>query len=267
MNIDTKNFGKENIVALLDKFKMDGKVACVTGSAQGLGKASAIGLAEAGANIVIADINPEAAAKAAAEIAQLGVKTLAIETNVADQDSVDNMMEKILSEFGTIDVMFSSAGIAEGGPAEDITLEKWKKTIDVNLTGVFLTSQAAGRVMLKNKKGSIINMASMSGKIINKPQCASDYHASKHGVVALTRAMAAEWAPHNVRVNSISPGYHMSDMAMQFQEMFDVWKPYIPMGRLADVEEIQGLVLFLASDASTYTTGADIITDGGYSLW
>jgi NAD(P)-dependent dehydrogenase (short-subunit alcohol dehydrogenase family) len=254
-------------MAILDKFKMDGKVACVTGAAQGIGKASAIGLAEAGANVVIADLNMEKARTAADEIAALGVKSLAIEINVADKASVNNMIEKILAEFGTIDVLFNNAGIAEGGNAEDMPLDVWQRTIDVNLTGVFLCAQAAGKVMIEKKRGSIINMASMSGKIINNTHNVINYHAAKNGVVALTRAMAAEWAPHNVRVNAISPGYHRSEMAMQFEELFEKWLPLIPMGRIAEVEEMQGLVLFLASDASSYTTGADIITDGGYTLW
>ena len=254
-------------MAILDKFNMSGKVACVTGAGQGLGKISAIGLAEAGADIVIADINMESAQKAVDEITALGVKSIAVETDVASQDSVNALMEKIVSEFGTIDVMFNNAGIAEGGNAEEMSLEVWKRTIDVNLTGVFICAQAAGKIMIEKKKGSIINMASMSGKIINDTHNVCNYHAAKNGVVALTRAMAVEWAPRNVRVNAISPGYHKSEMAMQFESLFEQWIPNIPMGRLAEVEEMQGLVLFLASDASTYMTGADLITDGGYTLW
>lgn len=254
-------------MAVLDKFKLDGKVACVTGAGQGLGKISAIGLAEAGADVVIADLNMQSAQKAADEIAALDVRSLAVQTDVADEDSVNAMMEKIIAEFGTIDIMFANAGIAEGGNAEEMPLDVWQRTIDVNLTGVFLTAQAAGKVMIEKGGGSIINMASMSGKIINDTHNVCNYHAAKHGVVALTRAMAAEWAPKNVRVNSISPGYHKSEMAMQFESLFEQWIPNIPMGRLAEVEEIQGLVVFLASDASTYMTGADLITDGGYTLW
>ncbi|OVE81707.1 short-chain dehydrogenase [bacterium M21] len=254
-------------MAILDKFNMTGKVACVTGASQGLGKCAAIGLAEAGANVVIADINIEAAEKAAEEISALGVKCIAVKTDVTSPDSVNALMDKIISEFGTLDVMFNNAGIAEGGNAEEMPLDVWQRTIDVNLTGVFICAQAAGKIMLEKGKGSIINMASMSGKIINDTHNVCNYHAAKNGVVALTRSMAAEWAPRNVRVNAISPGYHKSEMAMQFESLFEKWTPNIPMGRLGDVEEIQGLVLFLASDASTYMTGSDIITDGGYTLW
>lgn len=254
-------------MAILDKFKMDGKVACVTGAGQGLGKISAIGLAEAGADIVIADLDLESGQRAADEISALGVKAIAIQTDVADKASVDALMAGIMSEFGRLDVIFNNAGIAEGANAEEMPLDVWQRTINVNLTGVFLCAQAAGKIMLEQKSGSIINMASMSGKIINDTHNVANYHAAKNGVVGLTRAMAAEWAPHNVRVNAISPGYHKSEMAMCFESLFEQWIPRIPMGRLGEVEEMQGLVLFLASDASTYMTGADLITDGGYTLW
>lgn len=254
-------------MAILDKFKMDGKVVCVTGAGQGLGKVSAKGLAEAGADVVVADLDSDSGQRTADEISALGVKSISIPTDVANPESVDSLMEGILSEFGRLDAIFNNAGIAEGGNAEEMTLDVWQRTIDVNLTGVFLCAQAAGKIMLKQKSGSIINMASMSGKIINDTHNVCNYHAAKNGVVGLTRAMAAEWAPHNVRVNAISPGYHKSEMAMCFESLFEKWIPRIPMGRLAEVEEIQGLVLFLASDASTYMTGADLITDGGYTLW
>jgi NAD(P)-dependent dehydrogenase (short-subunit alcohol dehydrogenase family) len=177
------------------------------------------------------------------------------------------MMKKILDAFGTIDIAFNNAGIATVANAEDISVEAWDRTIDVNLKGVFLTAQAAGQVMIKKKQGSIINMASMSAHIANIPQNVAHYAASKAGVIQLTRSMAAEWGPYNVRVNVISPGYHMTEMAAQFTEMHKQWIPLIPMGRMADCVELAGIVVFLASEASSYTTGAEIITDGGYTLW
>ena len=254
-------------MGILDKFKLDGKKAWVTGGTRGIGRVCAIGLAEAGADVAIIGTNIETAQKTADEIAELGVKTVAVQADVSDPAQVDAMTQKVLDAFGTLDIAFNNAGIADVANAEDMTVEQWQRVVDVNMTGVFLTSQAAGRIMLKKKYGSIINMASMSATIINVPQKICHYHAAKAGVVAMTRCMAAEWAPSNVRVNSISPGYHKSEMAMQFSEVFPTWIPRIPMGRMAEMEELQGLVLFLASDASSYTTGADIISDGGYTLW
>jgi NAD(P)-dependent dehydrogenase (short-subunit alcohol dehydrogenase family) len=254
-------------VNIMDKFKLDGKVALVTGSSRGLGKVSAIGLAEAGATVIINSLHIEGAQKVADEIISKGGKALAIQADVSDPDQVKSMMDQIMDQFNQLDIVFNNAGIAAVAPAEEMTLKQWKKTIDVNLTGVFLVAQAAGRIMLKRKKGSIINMASMSAHIINVPQKVADYHAAKAGVVALTKSLAAEWAPSNVRVNAISPGYHKTEMAMQWEEVHPMWIERIPMGRMAEMEELQGLVLFLASDASTYTTGSEIISDGGYTLW
>lgn len=254
-------------MSILDKFKLDGKIALVTGSSRGLGKVSAMGLAEAGATVVINSTHIEAAQKVADEIKAKGGKAIAIEADVSDQKQVNAMMDEIMSQFNQLDIVFNNAGIAAVAPAEEMPLEQWQKTIDVNLTGVFLVSQAAGKIMLKQKQGSIINMASMSAHIINVPQKVADYHAAKAGVVALTRCLAAEWAPSNVRVNAISPGYHKTEMAMQWEEVHPTWIERIPMGRMAEMEELQGLVLFLASDASSYTTGSEIITDGGYTLW
>ncbi len=254
-------------MSILDKFKLDGKIALVTGSSRGLGKVSAMGLAEAGATLVINSTHIEGAQKVADEIIAKGGKAIAIEADVSDQKQVNAMMDEIMRQFNQLDIVFNNAGIAAVSPAEEMPLEQWQKTIDVNLTGVFLVSQAAGRIMLKKKQGSIINMASMSAHIINVPQKVADYHAAKAGVVALTRCLAAEWAPSNVRVNAISPGYHKTEMAMQWKEVHPTWIEKIPMGRMAEMEELQGLVLFLASDASSYTTGSEIITDGGYTLW
>jgi NAD(P)-dependent dehydrogenase (short-subunit alcohol dehydrogenase family) len=254
-------------MTVMDRFSLEGKKAFVTGGSRGLGRVCALGLAQAGADVAIISTTEEGSQKTADEISSIGVKSVAIEADVTDPKQVDSMISRITDAFGTIDIAFNNAGIADVASAEEMPLEQWKRVIDVNLTGVFLTAQAAGRVMLKNKSGSIINMASMSAHIVNYPQKISHYHASKGGVVALTKAMAAEWAPHNVRVNCISPGYHKTEMVMQFQEMFPTWVERIPMGRMGEMEELQGLVVFLASDASSYMTGSEVISDGGYTLW
>jgi NAD(P)-dependent dehydrogenase (short-subunit alcohol dehydrogenase family) len=254
-------------MSIIDKFKLDGKIALITGSSRGLGKVCAKGLAEAGATVVINSLTMEGSEKVANEIIADGGKAIAIPADVSDADQVNRMMDEIIAKFGQLDILFNNAGIAAIAPAEDMTLEHWQKTMDVNLTGTFLVAQAAGRLMIKRKQGSIINMASMSAHIINVPQKVADYHAAKAGVIGLTRCLAAEWAPYNVRVNVISPGYHKTEMNMQWKEAHPGWIERIPMGRLAEMEELQGLVLFLASDASTYTTGSEVITDGGYTLW
>lgn len=255
-------------MGILDKFKLDGKKAYVTGSTRGLGKVCAIALAEAGADVAIIGTKIETAEAVAKEIAEnTGVQTVGLQADVSRPAEVDAMMKNILDVFGTLDIAFNNAGIASVANVEDLSVEDWDRTLDVNLKGVFLTSQAAGRVMIEKKKGSIINMASMSAHIANLPQKLAHYAAAKAGVLQLSRSMAAEWAPHNVRVNVVSPGYHMTEMVAQFTEMHEQWLPRIPMGRIADPEELAGLIVFLASDASSYTTGAEIITDGGYTLW
>jgi NAD(P)-dependent dehydrogenase (short-subunit alcohol dehydrogenase family) len=259
---------EEVTMGILDTFRLDGKKAFVTGSTRGLGKVSALALAEAGADVAIIGTTQEPADAVAREIAdKTGVRTVGVQADVSQPADVEAMMAKILDAFGTVDVAFNNAGIAVVGPAEETTVEDWDRVMDVNLKGVFLCSQAAARVMLKKKKGSIINMGSMSAHIANLPQLVAAYAATKAGVVQLSRNMAAEWAPHNVRVNVISPGYHMTEMAAQFTDLHKEWIPKIPMGRIAKCEELAGLVVFLASDASSYTTGAEIISDGGYTLW
>jgi NAD(P)-dependent dehydrogenase (short-subunit alcohol dehydrogenase family) len=253
---------------ILDKFRLNGKKALVTGGSRGLGKVAALGLAQAGADVAIIATQLHHAEAAAREIAQqTGVETLAIEADVSDPVAVEKMIAQIIGHWGTLDIAFNNAGIATCTHAEEISLADWKRVMDVNATGVFLTTQAEAKIMLKQKKGSIINMASMSAHIANLPQHAAHYAASKAAVVQLSKAMAAEWADRNVRVNVISPGYHKTEMAAMFADIMKEWIPRIPMGRIAEAEELAGLVVFLASDASSYMTGSEIVSDGGYLLW
>lgn len=252
---------------ILDRFRLHGKKAYVTGATMGIGKAAALALAEAGADVAIISRHEDQAIEVAKEISEkTGRKTIGIGADVSIKADVERMIQIILDEFTTIDIAFNNAGIATVANAEDLTEEQWDEMMAVNLKGVFLTSQAAGRVMLKQGSGSIINMGSMSAHIANIPQNVAHYAAAKAGVIQLSRNMAYEWAPHNVRVNVISPGYHMTEMAKQLVEMHPYWLPRIPMGRMGDVSELAGIVVFLASDASSYTTGAEIVTDGGYTL-
>ncbi|MBI9016137.1 MAG: SDR family oxidoreductase [Phycisphaerae bacterium] len=254
---------------VLDKFKLDGKVALITGSTRGLGKASAIALAQAGANVVITGTKLKDAQTVASEIADsTGRKTLGLQCDVSKSEQVNAMMDEIIETFGKLDIAFNNAGIATVANAEDIPEEDYDNLMAVNLKGVFLCTQAAGRIMLRQGSGSIINMASMSSHIVNVPQNIAHYAASKAGVLQLTKAIAAEWAPRGVRVNAISPGYHNTEMVAGFKELQEQWwVPRIPMGRMAQPVEIGPAIVFLASDASSYMTGGELVTDGGYSLW
>jgi Dehydrogenases with different specificities (related to short-chain alcohol dehydrogenases) len=252
---------------IVNKFKIEGKKAFVTGGARGIGKSVAIALAEAGADIAVVDLDYEMAQKTAQEIREFGVKTMAVKTDVTSPQEVDEMIKSILASFGTVDIAFNNAGICINKSAEEMTFSEWKKVIDINLTGVFLTAQAAGRVMIKNKKGSIINTASMSGHIVNEPQPQCAYNASKAGVILLTKSLAAEWAPYNVRVNCISPGYIGTEMTLSAKQWIPGWIERTPVKRMGNPEELQGAVLYLASEAATFTTGTDLVVDGAFTCW
>lgn len=254
-------------MSILDQFILSGKKAFITGGARGIGKSVAMALAEAGADIAIVDLDLATAEKTAVELSELGVQTLAVKTDVTNPQDVDAMIDTILAAFGTIDIAFNNAGICINQSAAEMTFEAWKKVIDINLTGVFLTARAAARVMIRNRKGSIINTASMSGHIVNEPQPQCAYNASKAGVIQLTRSLAAEWIPYNVRVNSISPGYIGTEMTLSAKQWIPGWVERTPQKRMGTPEELQGAVLYLASDAATFTTGTDLIVDGGFTCW
>ena len=255
-------------MGIMEKLRLDGKSAFVTGGARGIGKSIAIALAEAGANLAVVDVDIDEARKAAQEIAGLGVKAIAVETDVTDAAQVDAMVKEVVSVFGKLDIAFCNAGICINAPADEMTLDQWKKVMDVNLTGVFLTAQAAGKVMLAQGGGSIITTASMSGHIVNIPQPQCAYNASKAGVIQLTKSMAIEWAQKNVRVNSISPGYIGTDLVLnapQLRPLIEQWSAVSPMRRIGRPDELQAIAVYLAGDASSFTTGSDFIIDGGFT--
>ena len=258
-------------MGILEKMRLDGKKAFVTGGARGIGKAVATALCEAGADMAIVDMDIAEAQKTAETMAkETGREVFAIQTDVTDEADVNRMIQTLLEKFGRIDVAFCNAGICVNAPAEDMTFEQWKKVIDVNLSGVFLTAQAAGRVMLKQGKGSIINTASMSGHIVNVPQPQCAYNASKAGVIMLTKSMAVEWAKRGVRVNSISPGYIGTELITSRADLvplIDQWNRIAPMGRLGKPEELQSIVVYLAGDACGFTTGADFVVDGAFTCF
>lgn len=258
-------------VGIIEKMRLDGKKIFVTGGARGIGKSVATAFAEAGADIAIVDIDLPEAKKTAAWLAgEHGVKTLAVQADVTKPEEVDAMVEQVVGAFGRLDVAFCNAGICINVPAEEMTFEQWKKVIDINLTGVFLTAQAAGKIMLKQGKGSIINTASMSAHIVNVPQPQCAYNASKAGVIQLTKSLAVEWAKRGVRVNSISPGYIGTDLTLNSPSLIPLieqWNQMAPMGRLGRPEELQSVCVYLAGDTSTFTTGADFVVDGAFTCF
>jgi NAD(P)-dependent dehydrogenase (short-subunit alcohol dehydrogenase family) len=254
----------------VDKFSLTGQVGIVTGGGQGLGKVFCGALAEAGANIVVAEINPETGLVTAEEIRAMGRRALFVKTDVRRRDSVQAMVDQALAEFGKIDFLMNNAGITKWGEAENVTEEDWREVMDVNLNGLFFCCQAVGRRMIERRNGRIINIASMSGLIVNRPQPQASYNASKAAVIHLTKSLAAEWARYNIRVNAIAPGYMSTAMAKPFfdkPEYGSVWIDAVPMKRPGEPKELGPLAVFLASNASSYITGAVLVVDGGYTVW
>ena len=259
-------------MAVMDMFDMKGKVSVITGGAQGLGKAMAEALAEAGSKIVIGEINTELGEETANGLKdKYGIDAIVVKCDVTKPEDAQALADKTVEAFGRIDVLINNAGITKHIGAADVLPEDWLAVINVNLNGVFYCSQAAGRYMIKQKGGSIINISSMSGLIVNTPQEQASYNASKAAVIHLGKSLASEWAPYNIRVNSICPGYMKTDMTKGIfergGEWVDTWMRMSPMKRPGEPDELKGLVLYLASDASTFTNGAAIPVDGAYTVW
>jgi NAD(P)-dependent dehydrogenase (short-subunit alcohol dehydrogenase family) len=258
-------------MGIIEKMRLDGKKIFVTGGARGIGKSVSIAFAEAGADVAIVDIDIDEAIKTALMIKETyGADTLAIKADVTNQDDVNRMIDTILDKFGRLDVAFCNAGICINAPAEEMTYAQWKKNIDINLNGVFLTAQAAGKVMLKQGSGSIINTASMSAHIVNVPQPQCAYNASKAGVIQLTKSLAIEWAKRGVRVNCISPGYMATELIKEsklLKPLISEWNKMAPMGRMGNPEELQSICVYLAGDTSSFTTGSDFIIDGAFTCF
>lgn len=256
-------------MSTLDRFSLKGKTVIVTGASQGIGESIALGMAEAGANVVLAARSVDKLNGVAAKIEAMGVKCIKVKTDVQKKQEIEAMVQATVDEFGTVDCLINNAGINLVKPALDITEEEWDSVIDTNLKGYFLCSQAAGRVMIKNGGGSIINNASIFGLrgFINL----SAYIASKGGVVQLTRGLAVEWARHGVRVNCIAPGYTLTEMTKRDIEAnpailkFNLRK--IPMNRGGEPREISDAMVFAASDAASYMTGQIIAIDGGWAAF
>ena len=248
-------------MTILDLFKLDGKTALVTGAAQGIGFEIAKGLSEAGANVIIADLNPETGEAAASSI---GGRFEVL--NVTDSDAV----RTLASRLSPLDVLVNNAGIVRNVPSEDISDADWEVVMSVNVNGLFWCCREFGRKMLGAGKGSIVSTASISGMISNHPQPQAGYNASKAAVIHLTRSLAGEWADRGVRINAVAPGYTatpMTILGLETPAWRETWLKETPMHRLAEPREIAPAVLYLASEASSFVTGHTLVVDGGYTAW
>lgn len=258
-------------MGIIEKMRLDGKKGFVTGAARGIGKCTATALAEAGADVAIVDLDLEEAERTALQIAEAtGRKTIALKCDVTKEDQVQNMVDTVVKELGGLDFCHANAGICINAAAEEMSYAQWLKNIDVNLNSVFLTDTIAGRYMLSHGGGSIINTASMSGHIVNVPQPQCAYNSSKAGVILLTKSLAVEWAKKGVRVNCISPGYIGTDLVRSselLKPLINEWNGMAPMGRLGMPEELESVVVWLAGDTSTFTTGSDVVVDGAFTCF
>jgi NAD(P)-dependent dehydrogenase (short-subunit alcohol dehydrogenase family) len=255
----------------LEKFRLDGKVAVITGGAKGIGFATADALSEAGARVVIADMDGALAAKAAESLVDKGRMADHILLDVTDPRAVERAQVEVTRRHKAVDVLVNNAGIAISFvPAETMDDATWNKVIDVNLNGLFWCCRAFGKDMLARGKGAIINIGSISAEIVNYPQEQVNYNASKAGVHHLTRSLAAEWASRGVRVNCVAPTYIETDLTRDVAKQTDISKHWIdgtPMGRMGQPSEIASVILFLASDAASLMTGSIVMADGGYVCW
>lgn len=258
-------------MGIVERMRLDGKKGFVTGGARGIGKCTATGFAEAGADMAIVDLDYETAVKTANELAEkTGRKVIAIKCDVTNEEDVKRMVDEVVEKLGGLDFCHANAGICINAPADEMTYAQWLKNMDVNVNSIFLTDTIAGRYMLAHGGGSIINTASMSAHIVNVPQPQCSYNASKAAVIQLTKSLAVEWAKRGVRVNCISPGYIGTELVLaapHLRALIDQWNAMAPMGRMGKPEELESICVYLAGDTSTFTTGSDFIVDGAFTCF
>lgn len=251
-------------------FDLSGSVALVTGAGSGIGQCIALGLAQCGAKVACLDRRDDGGLQATIKtIEQAGGQALALNADVTSLDALENAVAQTESNLGALSIAVNAAGIANANPAETMAEEQFQTLMDVNLKGVFFSCQAEANAMLKHGKGSIVNIASMSGVIANRGLQQCHYNTSKAGVIHMGKSMAMEWVSGGVRVNSISPGYTATPMNTRPEMVHQIreFESQTPMGRMASVTEMVGPAIFLASDASSYCTGVDLLVDGGFCCW
>lgn len=258
------------MASVKELLSLEGRVAVVTGGATGIGFRMALGLAEAGATLVIASRKLEACEHAAHEIEKTGAKALAVACDVTKQADVEAMKDTVIERCGRVDVLVNNAGRAWVAPPEDMPLDRWQQVFDLNITGPFLCSQALGREMIRVKRGKIVNIASIAGMVGRNPKAYNSiaYGASKGALVNFTRDLAVKWAHHNIQVNCICPGFFVTPLNQKLyeknKEMID---REIPLGAPGGPDDLKGIAVLLASDASNFMTGAIIPVDGGSVAW
>jgi NAD(P)-dependent dehydrogenase (short-subunit alcohol dehydrogenase family) len=253
----------------IPSFRLDDQVALVTGAASGIGRGIALGLAASGAEVACFDLAGPALDSVVAEIGETGRHAIAVAGDVTDPDSLTEAVARTESDLGPLTLAVNSAGVADAAPAESMSLQQWRRVVDIDLTGVFLSCQAEARAMLPRGRGAIVNIASMSGSIVNRGLLQAHYSSAKAGVVHLSRSLAMEWADRGVRVNAISPGYTATPMNSR-PEVADQVRRFeadTPLGRMARVDELVGPAIFLLSDAASFCTGVDLLVDGGFTCW
>ncbi len=255
-------------MTVLDTFDLTGRVALVTGATKGLGRAFAHALAEAGADIVIGGRDEAGAAQVKSEIEERGRRAAVHLGDITERAQAQALTDAAVEAFGHIDVLVNNAGACVHRPSLEVTDDEWRHVMSVNVDAVWLMAQIVGAHMVERGRGSIVNIGSMSGAIVNRPQWQPAYNASKAAVHHLTRSLAAEWAPHGVRVNALAPGYIQTAMSPVDDPRFRrMWIEDAPMERCGQPEELGGAIVFLASDASSFVTGSVLTADGGYSVF
>jgi sorbose reductase len=248
-------------------FDIKGRKALVTGAGRGIGKVLALTLAEAGCDVALFGLHRKNLEEVAVLVRKCGVRSLVFEGDVSRKADVQKAFSGVAKDYGWLDICVNDAGVSMQKPVEEMPEEDWDRIIDINMKGVFFCSQEAARLMIPRRSGSIINIGSISARTVNVPQKQAIYNTSKAGVVMLTQAMAVEWAPYGIRVNSISPGYMKTEMTLSSMSgLFPVWESLTPLGRLGEPEELRGALIYLASDASSYMIGHDLVVDGGYTI-
>jgi len=249
---------------------LTGRTAVITGGARGLGLSMATALAGQGVCVALFDLLPEVSAAAASLAAQFEVDAGGYVVDVTDADAVDSAVGEAAADLGTASILITAAGVVDWGESTDVAPTVWRRVVDINLAGTFFAAQSfARRALEASQPASVVLVSSMSGSVVNEPQFQASYNASKAAVSQLARSLAVEWARRDIRVNAIAPGYFLSDMTRTFTEdnpdLAEQWRSRIPLRRMGEPADLDGLVVYLASSASSYLTGQNIVIDGGYT--